>query len=104
MKAKRTLSLLTAVMMLAAMLGGLGQTAAAAETVQTDPYTLSIQNWDFDTGTGVNQWLGLVTSPFWVEVETTGNGGGENETVLFLFIQLPAEHRIADNHPRYGCG
>ena len=94
MKAKRTLSLLTAVMMLAAMLGGLGQTAAAAETVQTDPYTLSIQNWDFDTGTGVNQWLGLVTSPFWVEVETTGNGGGENETVLFDLYDEVNGHSI----------
>lgn len=94
MKAKRILAMLTLVCLLATTLGGMALSAAADEVEQTDPYTLSIQNWDFDAGTGVHKWLGLVTSPFWVEVETTSNGGGENETVLFDLYDEVNGHSI----------
>ncbi|MBE5892971.1 MAG: isopeptide-forming domain-containing fimbrial protein [Lachnospiraceae bacterium] len=58
--------------------------------ISTNPYTFSVQNWTFpdnptsdNPGTGYCMWLGLVTSPFWVEVATMSNGGGSNEVLLF---------------------
>lgn len=79
MKTKRLISLLMALMLVVTAMSGLAVTVAADEIDSTDPYVYSVQNYDFESDTGVSKWLGMATSPFYMDMKSNG----ESEVVLF---------------------
>lgn len=99
---KMSAFLLALVMIIGCMTAG-SINVAAEEVTSVNPYTYSIQNWTFpspitvdnyDEIGGVHMWLGCVTSPFWVKVETITGDSSIHEANLFDLYDEVKGHTV----------